>query len=226
MIGIRVSEEARSGFAGWRIGLLPLDSPSPREGSRELDPEVELIESKLKRDFEGLGRKEIAALEPSSAYNAYFSRFGKAYPVVLQAEAVASKGRKIAMPDPLVRVMFAAELESMILTAGHDLDALGGELRLDLASGTEALPTLGGAEKFPPVGDLILRDAEGIIASVLLGPDSRTSIGPKTDKSLFVVYSPPAIRESEIRAHLDRLARLASIACRGVRMEEELILEL
>jgi hypothetical protein len=220
MIGISVTEKARAAYAGWRIGLLQLEGLLPREGAAALDLEAERVEEGLKSRLAGLGRREIAALEPARRYAAHFSRSGKAYPVVLQAEAVASKGRKIAMPDPLVRAMFAAELESMLLFAGHDIETLRGPLSLDLASGAESMPTLGGTEKIPPAGDLIMRDAEGIVASVLLGPDARTSIGPSTGRVLFAVYSPPGVQASVLRGGLDRLAALAFIACRGARIED------
>ncbi len=75
------------------------------------------------RDSAAWPERRIAQTEPSRAYDEHFSRAGKAYPVLLQATGVATKGRRISMPDPLVRSMFAAELEGMLLTAGHDLDA-------------------------------------------------------------------------------------------------------
>ncbi len=54
------------------------------------------------------------------------------------------------MADPLVRAMFAAELEGLPLAAGHDSLVLRPPLLLDLASGKEAMSTLGGVEKSPP----------------------------------------------------------------------------
>ena len=80
------------------------------------------------------------------------------------------------MPDPLVRAMFTAELDGMLLSSGHDLSALDEPVCVDLASGPEADADLRRAEKTPPAGDLVMRDAQRIVASVLLGPDSRTAI--------------------------------------------------
>jgi hypothetical protein len=220
VIGLGVSSEAREAYAGWRIGLLELGGLLPRGGGAALEAEVERVEAGLRASCGGIGRRDLARLEPLRPYAEHFSRSGRAYPVLLQAEAIASKGRRIEMPDPLVRAMFAAELESMLLTAGHDLGAMQGPITLGVAAGTESMPTLGGAEKRPPPGDLVMRDAEGIVASVLLGPDARTSIGPASASLLFVVYAPPEVREAGLRAHLERLAALAALACPGLSAGE------
>jgi DNA/RNA-binding domain of Phe-tRNA-synthetase-like protein len=79
------------------------------------------------------------------------------------------------------------------------------------------MPTLGGSEKTPPEGDLIMRDAEGLVASVLLGPDSRTRMAPSTSRALFVVYSPPGIGAEELEAGLDRIEEAVALACPGAR---------
>ncbi len=217
MITIDVSKDARAAYVGWTIGTIEIDGLFPRNGGPGLDAEVSRVEEGLLSRFGGLARKAIAQTEPSRAYDEHFSRAGKAYPVLLQAAEVATKGRRISMPDPLVRAMFAAELEGMLLTAGHDLDALEAPLSLGLASGSEPLPTLGGDEKAPPAGDLVMRDARGIVASVLLGPDARTSFASTTVHALFVVYAPAAIPDRPILLLLERLGTLARLACAGAR---------
>jgi hypothetical protein len=226
MIEMEIKDEAHTAYQGWSIGLLELEGLFPRGSGPALDAEVERVEERLKARFGGLGRGDMARIDPARAYDAHFARAGRAYPVLLQAESIASKGRRIAMSDPLVRAMFAAELEGMLLTAGHDLDALRLPLVLCLATGSEAMPTLGGSEKTPPVGDLVLRDAGGIIASVLLGPDVRTSIEPSTSRLLFVIYAPPAIAADVILGQLGRLSSLAVLACQGATAGPPSILDL
>jgi hypothetical protein len=221
-----VSREARTAYAGWSIGLLELEGLLPREASPSLIAEVGRIEASLGSSYGGMSRKELAAIEGARPYAEHFARSGKAYPVLLQAEAVASKGRRLSMPDVLVQAMFAAELESLLLTAGHDLDALRAPLELGLADGAEAMPTLGGADKVPPSGDLVMRDAIGVVASVLLGPDSRTPIGLGCERALFVAYAPPGIEAARIDAHLQRLAALCGLACPSMRRVDALAMPL
>jgi hypothetical protein len=219
MIQVEVASDAKTAYAGWSVGLLELDGLMPRTESPELLAEVERIEAAIKIRYEGMNRRELAAAEEARPYADHFSRSGKAYPVLLQAEAVASKGRRLSMPDSLVLAMFAAELESLILTAGHDAAAMRGPLELDIADGAESMPTLGGTVKVPPAGDLVMRDSVGIVASVLLGPDALTPIGPGTERLLFVVYAPPDVGADRIEAHLDRLATLCGLACPGLGRE-------
>jgi DNA/RNA-binding domain of Phe-tRNA-synthetase-like protein len=213
MIQVEVASDAKTAYAGWSVGLLELEGLLPRTESPELLAEVERIEAAMKTRYGGMSRKELAAAEEARPYTDHFSRSGKAYPVLLQAEAVATKGRRLSMPDSLVLAMFAAELESMILTAGHDAAALGDSVTLYVASGDEAMPTLGGAEKLPPRGDLVMRDSRGIVASVLIGPDARTPIGANTERLLFVAYAPPEVGADRVEAHFDRLAALCGLAC-------------
>ena len=225
MIDIEVPESVLRSFAGWRLALLEVEGVLPRRGGTELEAELESVEAGLRARFGSLSRRQIALTEPARFYAEHFARAGKAYPVLLQAESVASKGRRLAQSDPLVSAMFAAELEGLLLTAGHDFDALRPPLSLDLASGTELMPSFGGAQKAPPAGDLILRDSGGIIASVLLGPDSRTPIGAATSRLLFVLYLPTPVSETLVRGQLDRLSALVALACPGARPVERAVID-
>lgn len=226
MVEVALATGAREAYTEWRVGLMELEGLGSRSRSPALEAEVRRVERALVRDFGGKTRRELATIHPLDAYADHFGRWGKAYPVLLQAEAIASKGRRLEMPDPLVLALFAAELDGFLLSAAHDLDALRPPLVLDEADGKLPMPTLGGAEKTPPLGDLALRDNEGIVASVLLGPDSRTSIAPATSRSLFVVYAPFAVGEAELSAGLDRLEAAVRLACPSARRAGRAILRL
>jgi len=81
--------------------------------------------------------------------------------------------------------MFTAELDSLVLTSGHDLRALRIPLVVDVAVAGDAYTTLSGKDRMLRAGDMIVRDAEGIIASVAYGPDDRTRLRPDTDAAPF-----------------------------------------
>jgi hypothetical protein len=57
-------------------------------------------------------------------------------------------------------------------------------------------------------GDMIVRDTEGIIASVAYGPDDRTQLRPDTDAALFGAWCPVGIAPTIVEAHLEKLAAL------------------
>jgi hypothetical protein len=50
---------------------------------------------------------------------------------------------------------------------------------------------------------MMMVDGQGIISSVLHGPDLRTRITPDTREVLFAVYAPAGIREAAVRDHLE-----------------------
>mgnify|MGYP000395083631 CR=1 FL=1 len=141
------------------------------------------------------------------AYSAYFSRHGKTYPVLLQVQSLALKGKLLPAVSPLVDTMFMAELKNLLLTAGHDLDTIIPPVVLDVSRGGETYVRLNGQEQVLKPGDMFMRDQGGVLSSVLYGPDFRSRITPSTRNVLFVVYAPPGIGAEAVREHLEEIAR-------------------
>jgi len=78
---------------------------------------------------------------------------------------------------------------------------------------------MGGAERVAAEGDMRISDTQGILSSIIYGPDARTAIGPETDSALFTVYAPAGIGAETVRAHLSDLARFAIAAAPGAVAE-------
>jgi DNA/RNA-binding domain of Phe-tRNA-synthetase-like protein len=76
---------------------------------------------------------------------------------------------------------------------------------LDVAAGGERYVLLNGREEELKAGDMMMVDRQGVISSVLYGPDQRTRITPDTRDVLFAVYAPPGIGEAPVRRHLEDL---------------------
>ena len=115
---------------------------------------------------------------------------------------MALKGKPIPGRAALVEAMFMAELADGLLTAGHDLDALVLPLRLDVATGEERYGLLGGAEQGAKAGDLLMADDQGVVSSVIHGPDARTRITAATERVLFATYGVPGVTADELTRHL------------------------
>jgi DNA/RNA-binding domain of Phe-tRNA-synthetase-like protein len=98
--------------------------------------------------------------------------------------------------------MFMAEMQDLLLTAGHDLDVLQLPLVLDVAEGTEQYRLLRGEEQVLKPGDMFIRDQSGVISSIIYGPDQRTQITPETRNVVFTVYAPPGIEAQSVKDHL------------------------
>lgn len=160
------------------------------------------LEARLRSRFAGGEQTAVCALPAIQAYNTYFKRFGKTYHIQLQVESVALKGQLIPRVAALVEAMFMAELTNLLLTAGHDLEALRLPIGLGVAKGDERYTLLNGREQVLKAGDMMMADGQGIISSVLYGPDQRTRIRTDTRQVIFAVYAPPGIGGAAVRQHL------------------------
>lgn len=115
------------------------------------------------------------------------------------------KGKAIPRVVALVEAMFIAELKNLLLTVGHDLDleAIAPPVRLDVAQGIERYTLLNGSEQVLKAGDMLMADGQGVISSVLHGPDHRTRITAATRQVHFAVYAPPGIGKKAVAQHLE-----------------------
>jgi len=198
-----VSEAWKTAYPGAAAGILVMRNVSNPAQHPALDQRKSELESQLRARFGD--PDELKALEPIQAYTAYFKRFKKTYPVLLQLESVIFKGQSIPRVAVLVEAMFVAELRNALLTAGHDLQAIQSPVRLDVSSGDERYVRLNGQEQVLKPGDMMMADAQGIISSVIYGPDYRTRLTPDTRHVFFAVYAPPGIGEQSVYQHLQDL---------------------
>jgi DNA/RNA-binding domain of Phe-tRNA-synthetase-like protein len=195
-----VTQAWKTTYPGALAGVLAMRNVANPEHHPALDALRADLERQLRARF--ADREELRALEPLPAYKAYFRRFKKTYHVQMQLESVALKGKSIPRVAALVEAMFIAELKNLLLTAGHDLEVVQPPIRLDVATGAEQYLRINGQEQVLKAGDMYIADAEGILSSVIYGPDKRTRIGPATRKVLFTVYAPPGIEEQAVYQHL------------------------
>jgi hypothetical protein len=64
---------------------------------------------------------------------------------------------------------------------------------------------------------MMISDGNGIISSIVYGPDQRTQIRAETREAVFTVYAPAGIHPGAIVAHLDKIRYYAAIIAPGVR---------
>lgn len=190
------TEAWRSAFPGAVVGFLTMREVRNPETSAALEEEKRRVEERLREG--GAGAASVL-----HAYVDYYRARGKTFHVKAQRESVAVKGKPIPSRAALVEAMFMAELENLILTAGHDLDAIAPPVSVDVTSDDDRYVLLGGAEAVPGRGDMMMADREGIVSSVLRGPDHRTRITPETRNVLFAAYAPAGVGEAAVRDHLE-----------------------
>jgi DNA/RNA-binding domain of Phe-tRNA-synthetase-like protein len=210
----------------WRVAypaahvgvLVMLDAVNP-SGHHELERRRTALEQELRERYAGSDRRAMLERPALKAYQDYYRRFSKSYHVQLQLESVVFKEKPIPSGAGLVEAMFMAELDNLLLTAGHDLDALRLPLTLDVAQGTESYVLMRGAPQTPKRGDMMISDREGIVSSIVHGPDQRTQITPQTRNVVFTVYVPAGIGADSLRKHLGDLERNVRLIASAARVD-------
>lgn len=208
---LSVSKEWKSAYPGAHVGILLMEDVSNPQHHPELDRQKAELEADLRALFKD--PSELKSAEPINSYQNFYKRFKKTYHVLHQVQSIVFKGKSIPRVAGLVEAMFMAELRNMLLTAGHDMDYVQEPLRLDVATGSEQFLRMNGEEQILKAGDMYIADAEGIISSVLYGPDSRTRIRPSTQTALFAVYAVPGVGEQALRQHLQGIEANVKLVC-------------
>lgn len=199
---LTVSETWKATYPEASVGVLAMRNVANQDHHPALDARKAELESGLRSRFSDYDRAALKALPTIQAYTAYYKRFKKTYHVLHQLESVALKGKSIPRVAVLVEAMFMAELKNLLLTAGHDLEAIQMPVRLDVSDGNERYTRLNGQEQVLKPGDMMIADAQGVISSVIYGPDRRTQITPDTRQVLFTVYAPAGIEKQAVCQHL------------------------
>lgn len=214
-----VSEEWKAAYPGAVAGILVMHDVANPASHPEIDRLRTELESQLRSRFAGGDRSALAALQPIQAYNTYFKRYGKTYHVQLQLESVGLKGKSIPRVSSLVEAMFITELKNLLLTAGHDLQSIQPPIMLGVAKGDERYTLLNGREQVCKAGDMMMADGQGVISSVLYGPDQHTRITADTRQVIFAVYAPPGIGEPAVRQHLQDIQSNVLLIAPNARVE-------
>jgi DNA/RNA-binding domain of Phe-tRNA-synthetase-like protein len=201
------------------VGVLALENVANPPESPALEERKVALETELRARFGGLSRAELRTLPVLQAYEAHYRRFQKSYHVQLQLESVALKGKPIPRVAALVEAMFMAELQNQLLTAGHDLAAIDTPVRIDVANGSETYTLYNGQEQLLKAGDMYIADRQGVISSIVYGPDKRTPIAESTRVVLFTVYGVPGIDRDTIEQHLRDLAANVRLVSPEARMK-------
>jgi DNA/RNA-binding domain of Phe-tRNA-synthetase-like protein len=189
------------------MGVLIMEGISKADPAPDLKSFRKQLEGELRQRYQGFDRSALKDIPTIKAYDEFYRIFKKTYHLLLQLESVLG-GKPIPGGDPLVSAMFMAELEDLLLTAGHDFRKISGPVRFDVARGTEQYERMNGEQQVLKPGDLYTADGAGILSSVIYGPDHRTRIQPSTTAALFTTYGVPGIGSEKLIIHLQRLRDL------------------
>ena len=205
MLSISATDEWRTVHTGAIIGLLELSLAESPSASRDLDHRKREIEARLRTRYHGFTRQDFLSLPVMSAYERYYKQFNKTYHVQLQIESIVGKGKDLPSISPLVDANFMAEMETLVLTAGHDVAKLHEPVWIDVSREGDLLIQMNGTSKAIRPRDMIMQDGQGISCSIIYGQDNRSSITDLTSHVLYVAYAPKGVPTEAVEMQLQKI---------------------
>jgi DNA/RNA-binding domain of Phe-tRNA-synthetase-like protein len=203
---VLVSQSCAAAYPGACVGLLRMSGVRNPDGDAALDALLDQTAADIGDRYSGLTRTDLVSLPAMAAYVAYYRLFGKTYHVLLQLESVAFKGKPLRARGALVAAMFRAELQTGLLTAGHDASLLVGGLTLDLIAAGDTYTGIGGRLIEAAPGDMCIRDDAGIVSSIVYGPDDRSRLREETQAVVFTTYALAGVSTDAVTRHLEAIA--------------------
>lgn len=205
MLSISATDEWRNAHPGGIIGLLELSGIENFHATSVLDERKQETEASLRERYRSFTRQDFLALPVMSAYEKYYKRFDKTYHVLLQVESIVIKGKNLPNVLPLVDANFIAEVETLVLTAGHDVAKLREPITIDVSREGDQMTQMNGTSRVIRAGDMIMRDADGISCSIIYGQDNRSPITTQTSHVLYVAYAPAGVPAESVDSQLQKI---------------------
>jgi DNA/RNA-binding domain of Phe-tRNA-synthetase-like protein len=157
-----------------------------------------------------LSDPEPSVIRRIQAFESFFTQNGFRSPLADQLKHIQEKG--LPGGSPLVKALLLSEMSSGLLMGEQDAAAIRGPLVCDLAEEGETFRGMR-AEVLCRKGEIVLRDSEGIIATLFQGPDRRTRLNKDTKDVVFFIFSVPGISDGDVKEGMEMVDNLFNAAC-------------
>lgn len=220
MLSISTSKAWHETHPGGLIGLLEISGVEDCKPGDSLELHKRKVEVCLREEYGGFSRQDFLSLPVIAAYDRYYKHFKKTSHILLQIESIVQKGKNLPTVTPLVDANFVAEVETFILTAGHDADRLFPPVTMDVSREGEIMTLMNGSQKDLYPGDMLMRDSKGICCSIIYGQDNRSQISETTTHALYVAYAPPGITNKQVEDQLAKIEANIRLFSGNARVEQ------
>lgn len=224
MLLISATSEWRTLHQGAVIGLLELSNVENTRSFSQLEDHKRQVEARLRERYQGFTRQDFLALPIIAAYERYYKRFNKTYHVQLQLESIVLKGKNLPAVSPLVDANFMSEVETLVLTAGHDVSKLQVPIEIDVSRESDQMTQMNGTLRAIRAGDMIMRDAHGVSCSIIYGQDNLSPITSETTQVLYVAYAPPGVPADIVSSQLLNIEAHIRLICPQAITEQNRLL--
>lgn len=224
MLEASLSTALKKSHPGAIIGLLEMSGMHNDQPIPALQSLQRRVESNLRQRYQGWSRTELLQLPVMGAYRDYYKRFDMTYHLLLQLESILLKDKSLPSVSPLVDINFMAEMDSLILTASHDVNRLTAPLLFDLGVEGDQFTQMTGRLKDMRPGDILMKDGRGISCSILYGQDDHSPISRSTTQALYVAYAPRGVPSDQVENHLTLVEDYARVLFEDCLVEQHKML--
>jgi DNA/RNA-binding domain of Phe-tRNA-synthetase-like protein len=162
-IAISLTEACQKTHPLAHVGVLEVSQVKNTVRSPALELRKRVVEQTLRERYKGFSRSDFVAAPVLSDYVRYYKSFEKTYHIQLQLESIVLKGKSLPDVSPLVDANFVAELETLVLTAGHDVAKLQEPLCIDVSRAGDSITQMNGSARSMRQGDIVMRDAGNLV---------------------------------------------------------------
>lgn len=203
MVETTATDSWKATYPGAIIGMLEVSGIDNTVVTPKLDTIKREVEARVRTRYAGFSRADFYGTPVLQEYEQYYKSFEKSYHVQLQLESIVLKNKSLPNVSPLVDSNFVAEIETLVLTAGHDVEKLRGPLVIDISRADDVITQMNGSTKPMRSNDMVMRDSGGVCCSIIYGQDNRSPISRETTHALYVCYAPPGVTTASVEAQID-----------------------
>lgn len=225
MIQVVPTSEWQAAHRDALIGILEVSRLDNSLPSIDLDRRKREVEARLRERFSGYSRADFLSAPVLAEYARYYKAFDKTYHVLLQIESIVLKHKSLPSVSPLVDANFVAEVETLVLTAGHDVAKLCAPVCIDVSRAGDCITQMNGSTRPMRTGDMVMRDAYGVCCSVIYGQDNRSPISTQTTHALYVSYAPPGVSSDIVEAQLQTILEYIRTFARACTVEQRSLIQ-
>ena len=199
-IGIKITKELLKKYPNVSFKGIIVSNIENKKKDEFLEKEKEKIVQNLQKVI-----KNPSEIKIIKAYNKFFKKWNKTVPIEYQLNTTIKNG-KIPIQSTLKDALFMVEMKHQCMISGHDLDALKEEIIFDINQHDNDFENIQGKIESLPPGDIILRDNEQVLTSLLHGPGYDDKIEKDTKNVLYLFWYFDKIAEKESNKYLKELS--------------------
>jgi len=197
---VKLTKRLLSKYPNVKFFTVTAQNLSNKQKDVSLEKEKKLIEKKICKI------KDSSKIPIVRKDNVFFKNFGKTNPIQYQLDSIKG-GKEIPTDSVLKDILFITEMKHYCLVSGHDLDTIKDTLIFDITDGDEPFTNIANKKQDLVPNDIILKQNNICITSLLYGQDNATKITDKTKNTVYFFWFFGKVTDSESKSMINTLVK-------------------